>query len=178
MDEAGFFRSEETVSPRGFTRAYASNIVRTKPSSNFTTQEWKLNDLHCAAVTILQVALGITVPELKSIRDDDSMNKMQEKINSVLIHFPFLGIKLKKIISMLIDGEAIDKIARTYDDGTLSQENFSLINDSKAEASILRALKLKIPNWEMMRIVEMLAKRVNFGSVSYTHLTLPTIYSV
>eukprot|EP01017_Pseudomicrothorax_dubius_P033459 TRINITY_DN4484_c0_g2_i2.p1 TRINITY_DN4484_c0_g2~~TRINITY_DN4484_c0_g2_i2.p1 ORF type:complete len:487 (-),score=67.63 TRINITY_DN4484_c0_g2_i2:251-1711(-) len=179
MDDSGFYRSEETVSTRGHTHAYASNIVRTNPSTKITAQEWRLNDVHCAAITLLQVILGLTNKRLEKIRDDDNDGDQSLYgivIDSLPTRFPTIRLRLKTVVSMMIEGKDINQIAHAYDgnDSVLAKETFVIRNDQKVEDSIVASLKSKIQDEEIKKILTMLVKH---SDLSYVADALKSLHS-
>eukprot|EP01017_Pseudomicrothorax_dubius_P030699 TRINITY_DN3851_c0_g1_i10.p1 TRINITY_DN3851_c0_g1~~TRINITY_DN3851_c0_g1_i10.p1 ORF type:complete len:259 (-),score=57.64 TRINITY_DN3851_c0_g1_i10:287-1063(-) len=181
FDNSGFHRSSTTVTMRGYTEAYAIRVIKTKISQDkeatITADEWRKNDLHCAAITILQVAYGISDQKLKSYRADEASLKA-EIIDKLPKDFPNLGLRLKDVVEMMMRGEDIDKVAQVYDehDLVLCQENFERMRDKKLEDEVVQTItKMKVMSDEMTRITSYLVKGVDLRSVKETLSSLPKI---
>eukprot|EP01017_Pseudomicrothorax_dubius_P051231 TRINITY_DN9826_c0_g1_i5.p1 TRINITY_DN9826_c0_g1~~TRINITY_DN9826_c0_g1_i5.p1 ORF type:complete len:258 (-),score=51.45 TRINITY_DN9826_c0_g1_i5:2-775(-) len=75
FDDSGFHRSSLTVTKRGYTEAYASNfILNNARFRQVTAEEWRRNDLHCAAITLLQVIYGLSVEKVLEYRGDEDLS--------------------------------------------------------------------------------------------------------
>eukprot|EP01017_Pseudomicrothorax_dubius_P049746 TRINITY_DN9299_c0_g1_i2.p1 TRINITY_DN9299_c0_g1~~TRINITY_DN9299_c0_g1_i2.p1 ORF type:complete len:110 (+),score=26.86 TRINITY_DN9299_c0_g1_i2:64-393(+) len=96
--------------------------------------DWRRNDLHCTAITILQVIYGWTTEKLKEYRGNESSLRT-EVINQIPNDFPGFGLRLKETIVKMMEGVDIDTIAEVYDDinPTLSHEDFGTdeVEDSR-----------------------------------------------
>eukprot|EP01017_Pseudomicrothorax_dubius_P012854 TRINITY_DN1546_c0_g1_i2.p1 TRINITY_DN1546_c0_g1~~TRINITY_DN1546_c0_g1_i2.p1 ORF type:complete len:200 (+),score=40.37 TRINITY_DN1546_c0_g1_i2:185-784(+) len=90
-----------------------------------------------------------------------------EVINRLPEHFPKIGQRLKEVVTMLLNGETIDNVAKRYDkdDCILCGESFTMIRDIKMEDTLITEAKSKINNPEIENVIKMLVKRINLDDV-------------
>eukprot|EP01017_Pseudomicrothorax_dubius_P032227 TRINITY_DN4196_c0_g3_i1.p1 TRINITY_DN4196_c0_g3~~TRINITY_DN4196_c0_g3_i1.p1 ORF type:complete len:569 (-),score=74.35 TRINITY_DN4196_c0_g3_i1:810-2516(-) len=157
FDNAGFYRGDDATTFRGHTRLYASQqILRKSEFDKVTAEEWRINDLHCAAITLLQVTLGLSVDQLVKIRQDEAEGRstLREMLLDLLpVQFPNIGKRVKGIVERFIAGEDIEKIARFYDSevhttnpgSLIAHENFRIIHNIAQEDKVCTIAKTKLP---------------------------------
>eukprot|EP01017_Pseudomicrothorax_dubius_P023868 TRINITY_DN2541_c0_g1_i6.p1 TRINITY_DN2541_c0_g1~~TRINITY_DN2541_c0_g1_i6.p1 ORF type:complete len:850 (+),score=59.74 TRINITY_DN2541_c0_g1_i6:130-2679(+) len=171
LDDSGFYRSESALSTRGHTLSYSSKTVRTNPQSKVTAEQWRQNDLHCTAVTIIQTIFGLTSQELKMIREteDDTKEKtFHSFLDSLPSRFPNIGERVRKALLMLFSGENINDIASAYDgkDSLLAIETFAILRNKQSENSIISLAKSVTQNDEIAKIITMLVSNADLGRVA------------
>eukprot|EP01017_Pseudomicrothorax_dubius_P032228 TRINITY_DN4196_c0_g3_i5.p1 TRINITY_DN4196_c0_g3~~TRINITY_DN4196_c0_g3_i5.p1 ORF type:complete len:484 (-),score=89.59 TRINITY_DN4196_c0_g3_i5:1091-2542(-) len=157
FDNAGFYRGDDATTFRGHTRLYASQqILRKSEFDKVTAEEWRINDLHCAAITLLQVTLGLSVDQLVKIRQDEAEGRRTLRemlLDSLPVHFPNIGKRVKGIVERFIAGEDIERIARFYDNDVNStdpgaftaNEDFRTIRNIAQEDKVSTLAKTKLP---------------------------------
>eukprot|EP01017_Pseudomicrothorax_dubius_P019256 TRINITY_DN2116_c0_g2_i4.p1 TRINITY_DN2116_c0_g2~~TRINITY_DN2116_c0_g2_i4.p1 ORF type:complete len:467 (+),score=64.22 TRINITY_DN2116_c0_g2_i4:202-1602(+) len=183
FDNSGFHRSSSTATVRGFTEDYASKDLKMKLAQNVptTAEDWRRNDLHCTAITILQVIYGWTTEKLKEYRGNESSLRT-DVIDQIANNFPGVGLRLKETIVKLMEGVDIDTIAEVYDDTnpTLSHEDFGVFhsNHKEIEDDVIRLMKSKIANDEISKMIAYIVKGVDLDFVKKALLSPPKVQTI
>eukprot|EP01017_Pseudomicrothorax_dubius_P032495 TRINITY_DN4261_c0_g6_i1.p2 TRINITY_DN4261_c0_g6~~TRINITY_DN4261_c0_g6_i1.p2 ORF type:complete len:174 (-),score=42.46 TRINITY_DN4261_c0_g6_i1:538-1059(-) len=133
---------------------------------SLTAEDWRRNDQYCGAITILQVAYGITPQKLKEYRNDESSLRT-EVIDQIPNDYPDIGLQLMETITMMIQGEDIDMIAQAYDksDPVLCHKDFGVMRNKQVEDDVIEILKPKISNDEISKTIAHITKGVNLNFV-------------
>eukprot|EP01017_Pseudomicrothorax_dubius_P027662 TRINITY_DN3221_c0_g2_i2.p1 TRINITY_DN3221_c0_g2~~TRINITY_DN3221_c0_g2_i2.p1 ORF type:complete len:479 (+),score=61.79 TRINITY_DN3221_c0_g2_i2:50-1486(+) len=181
FDGSGFYRSDTTITKKEYTPDYASRLIKQKLMDDepITAEDWRANDSHCAALTILQVIFQLNYFNFREYL----MNKfarLPELINKVPVDFPNIGERLREVIIRLIKGEDIEAITTIYDENSLvlRRENFRLVRDIKLEDSVIDLTKSKSMTEEMRDIVKMLVKSVDLSNIKTAISSLPEALGV
>eukprot|EP01017_Pseudomicrothorax_dubius_P018392 TRINITY_DN20364_c0_g1_i1.p1 TRINITY_DN20364_c0_g1~~TRINITY_DN20364_c0_g1_i1.p1 ORF type:complete len:176 (+),score=48.23 TRINITY_DN20364_c0_g1_i1:60-530(+) len=149
---------------------YMDNILTElkHKKSTFDISEWRMNELYSAGMTLLQFANGWKLSQLQTFHKDNIKGAAPGSIR-----FPGISKDISKIIAMMLEGASLFDIEREYETYSQDSKVQKLKADYEKQIADMTAKIHKQAEDEKTKSEQKIVE-----SVSYTHLTLPTIYSV
>eukprot|EP01017_Pseudomicrothorax_dubius_P003673 TRINITY_DN10572_c0_g1_i3.p1 TRINITY_DN10572_c0_g1~~TRINITY_DN10572_c0_g1_i3.p1 ORF type:complete len:181 (-),score=41.78 TRINITY_DN10572_c0_g1_i3:1130-1672(-) len=127
-------------------------------------------------MTLLQMTTKKKASELQELQSDKQ--KLSLTLDLISRMYPTHGKRLREVISMLLEGERIDQVARTYEEGEkyhigLTSENFKLRRDLKKEQELIDLVNEKIEE-PLAQIVTKLIRNANLREIQDQIDSLPS----